>query len=76
MKESSKRLAEFFTEARKAEGLTQVEAASRIGCTVPDLSRYENGKTSPTLGRALIMCQVYGKSPNQMAQAMKVTVDS
>jgi transcriptional regulator with XRE-family HTH domain len=76
MKESTKRLGEFFARSREAKGLSQREAAARIDCSVTDLSRYENGKTSPTLGRALVMCEVYGKTPNQMAQAMNATVDS
>jgi transcriptional regulator with XRE-family HTH domain len=76
MKESTKRLGEFFAKSRKAKGWSQVKAAELIGCTVPNLSRYENGKTEPSLGRALRMCQVYGTPPIQMAQAMKVSADS
>jgi transcriptional regulator with XRE-family HTH domain len=75
MKESTKRLGEFFAKSREAKGWTQREAAARIDCSVTDLSRYENGKTSPTLERALVMCRVYGKSPNQMAQVISVTAD-
>lgn len=74
METSTTPLGRFLTEARKARGLTQVQAAARIGCTVPDLSRYENGLT-PKLERALVMCKVYGKSANQMAQAMGVAVE-
>ena len=63
-----------MAEARKAKGLSQAQAAAQIGCTVADLSRYENGLT-PKLERALTMCKVYGKSANQMARAMNVTAD-
>ena len=74
MEESTKRLGEFFAKSREAKGLSQREAAARS--TAQSLiSAVRERQNVTTLGRALIMCEVYGKSPSQMAQAMKVTAD-
>lgn len=46
--------------ARYNANLTQCQAASRIGISVPTLSRYESGKQSPKLKTLQKICEVYG----------------
>lgn len=46
--------------ARWNANLTQCQAASRIGISVPTLSSYENGKSSPKLKTLQAICKVYG----------------
>ena len=67
---SSARLGKWFAASRKESGLTQEAVATQVGCLIADLSRYENGHKSPTLFRALQICQAVGKELNEMAAAI------
>jgi transcriptional regulator with XRE-family HTH domain len=40
-------------QARIRAGLTQPQLAAMLGCTVPELSLYENGKRTPLTPRYL-----------------------
>ena len=49
-KNRPKRLAEKLLQIRKALGLSQMEMAKRIGKSYNAVSKYERGKSLPTLG--------------------------
>lgn len=46
--------------ARINAGLSQREAAKRLGINVSTLSNWENGKTSPDVDKFRKLCDVYG----------------
>ena len=52
--------------ARVNKGYTQKEAAGRIGISEETLSRYERGKTFPSLEVIKRMEEVYGVSYNEI----------
>lgn len=45
--------------ARKAEGWSQETTASRLGCSVKTVSRYELGQSMPTLVGFAMLCEVF-----------------
>jgi transcriptional regulator with XRE-family HTH domain len=45
--------------ARINAGLSQKEAAQRIGVNVATLSNWERGKTSPDVDKFKLLCAVY-----------------
>lgn len=55
--------------ARLATGWTQEEAASRLGLRQPTLSRFENGRSLPTLKQFLRLAELYGVSPASLLGA-------
>lgn len=44
---------------RKMAGLTQAEAAQKMGCTQEEISRWENGKRTPTAETLKRLAQLY-----------------
>ena len=52
--------------ARINKGLTQIEAANRIGVTVDTLANYEKGKTYPDIPVLKKIEEVYGVSYNHL----------
>lgn len=49
-----------FYNARKAAGLTQIQAAKLLGVTDATISQWENGETKPKTSRLAKVAQVYG----------------
>lgn len=48
---------------RSSRGLTQSEAARRVGVPQPNLSRWESGKVTPSLGNIYALASAYEVSP-------------
>jgi DNA-binding XRE family transcriptional regulator len=46
-------------QLRKVAGLTQGEAAAKLGVSHDTLSRWENGTTHPTAPQIVDICRVY-----------------
>lgn len=46
--------------ARVNAGLSQKDAAQKVGINVATLSNWENGKTSPDVDKFKKLCEVYG----------------
>ena len=49
-----------FKEYRKKAGLTQAEAAKKVGVTQSSISYWEKGKTTPSVESLFRMAEVYG----------------
>lgn len=49
-----------FLKARKAAGLTQIQAAQLLGVTDATISQWENGETKPKTSRLAKVAEVYG----------------
>lgn len=52
--------------ARVNKRLTQPSAAEKIGVSVQTLINWEKGRTVPTVGLALKLCEVYGVTMNDL----------
>ena len=46
--------------ARVNAGLTQKDAAARVGVSERTLNKWENGKSFPTIDRFIGLCHLYG----------------
>lgn len=55
-------LGDLLREAREAAGLTQQEAAVRIGLTQSAISRFERGERGIDLAELRVVLRAYGKS--------------
>ena len=55
-------LGEKLLELRKKEGLSQEEAAEKLGVSRQTVSKWETDQTAPELGKAKLLCQLYGVS--------------
>ena len=55
-------IGEKLTAVRKAKGLTQVQAAEKVGCTQSYLSAVENGKKAFSISFVLALIRLYGVS--------------
>lgn len=66
---SMERLGEKLRAVRLDVGLTQLEAASRLGLRQPTLSRFESGRLWPTLRQFLRLAELYGVSPASLLGA-------
>lgn len=55
-------LGDLLRQSREAAGLTQQEAAARIGLTQSAISRYERGERGIDLAELRILLRCYGKS--------------
>ena len=62
-------LGQKLRAARLDTGLTQQEAASRLGLRQPTLSRFESGRLLPTLRQFLRLAKVYRVSPASLLGA-------
>ena len=49
-----------FYKARKAAGLTQMQAAKLLGVTDATISQWENGETRPKTNRLSKVAEIYG----------------
>lgn len=54
---------------RHARGLTQREAARRLGWGADHLADLERGRNTPSLALLLALCEVLGCSPNDLLAA-------
>ena len=52
--------------ARKKAGLSQEEAAMKIGTKQKMISRYETGEVEPTIGRFRELCVLYKASADEI----------
>lgn len=57
------RFAARLRELRQAAGLTQKEAAERLGFPQAVISRWETGERSPTLKQLPAIAKIYGDIP-------------
>src|SRR5947209_11426820 len=53
-------------DARVEHGWSQQELAERIGTTVVNISRWENGATFPSPYFRQRLCEVFGKTPVEL----------
>jgi len=53
-------------DARHALGWSQQELADKVGTTFVNISRWENGKTSPTPYFRQQLCKVFDKTPAEL----------
>lgn len=60
----NKRLAERLRQAREETGLTQTEAAERVGLNQSDISKIETGDRVIDVIRFLDLAALYGKPLN------------
>ena len=59
-----------LADARKGAGLTQVQAAERIGVSDSAIAQWETGRTSPRNNKWRKIMEVYGLTPGQMFSAV------
>lgn len=55
-----------FREARELAGMSQTEAATRIGVPQPTLSRWETGKSDPNATHLVALCKLYRRSADEL----------
>lgn len=58
-----RRLGERLRQAREQAGLTQTEAALRLGVTQATISRFETGERGMELAEMLVLARFYGIAP-------------
>ncbi len=61
-----KRIAKFLKEERENSNLTQEEAAKRIGVSKSIISKWETGKSYPSLENLSKISETYGVSINEI----------
>jgi transcriptional regulator with XRE-family HTH domain len=64
--ELNERLVEAVRGARKKAGLTQVQAAAKLGCRQTFLSKIECGERRLDMVEFIIICGAYGADPCQI----------
>ena len=67
-------LSENIRSARKAYGLTQVELAQMIGVTASCVSMYESGRRIPNIQTLAIMCDMMGRSVDDLLPEVKYEI--
>lgn len=58
--------AEILTRLRKEKGLSQAEVAEELGVTRQAVSRWEAGRTFPSMEKQLALSRLYGVSPEEL----------
>jgi Zn-dependent peptidase ImmA (M78 family)/DNA-binding XRE family transcriptional regulator len=61
-------LGQRFTDARKARGLTQDDAAKQIGCSRPTLIAIEKGRRLPKPEEIVALASLYKKTVNEIVR--------
>ena len=61
-------LGQRLTDARKARGVTQDEAAKHIGCSRPTLIAIEKGSRSPKPEEIVALANLYAKTVNEIVR--------
>lgn len=57
---TGKELAQWLRDVRIKAGMSQVDAAKRLGVTRTVMSRYENGVRTPSISRLQELASLYG----------------
>ena len=65
-KENTTILSKRIKEARAAAGLSQTEAAGLIKVSRQTLNDYENGRSVPSIEKAILICEKFNTSPNYL----------
>ncbi|WP_077430494.1 helix-turn-helix transcriptional regulator [Pseudomonas sp. C9] len=69
----AKPFSERLLWARSEAGLTQKDLASKSGISLPQIVRYEAGRSKPRLGGALKLARVLGMDAYDLAPELKRT---
>ena len=64
------RMLQLLLAARKKAGLTQVEAASLLGCRQTFLSKVERGERRLDVIEFMVICRAYGADPAAIIKAL------
>ena len=68
-------LGQRLCEARKASGLTQEEAAKRLGCSRPTFIAVEKGTRRASSDEVIKLANVYGRSVHELVRSGASVVD-
>ena len=55
---------------RRRAGLTEKQAAEKLGCTIPQVSSWENGRVEPHVNRVRDFVMVYKCTADEVVQAI------
>ena len=69
------KIGKFIASCRKAQGLTQMQLAERLGITDRAVSKWETGKALPDSSIMLELCDVLKISVNDLLSGEVVTMD-
>jgi transcriptional regulator with XRE-family HTH domain len=61
-------ISENLKAARKACGMTQVDAAAHLGVANTTLSNWENDVSRPDIDSLCALCKLYGLTPNDILE--------
>lgn len=67
--ETDKVIGELIRETRICMGLSQTKLAERVGITLVQMGRYENGRTRVSLGRLADICLAMNIDPADIVTA-------
>ena len=65
-------LVKFLREARTKAGLTQVEAAKKLGCRQTFISKIECGERRIDVVEFVVMMRAYGTDPSHFLNKLKL----
>ena len=66
---------QYYAEVRKARGMSQAEAAERIGVSVPTIRRWEYGRSEPDAMYVAEMALVYQVSADALLGLKPLALD-
>ena len=66
----------FIAERRKANGLTQMQLAEKLGITDRAVSKWETGKSLPDAALMLELCEILKITVNDLLSGEVVTMDN
>lgn len=70
------KIGKFIAERRKAQNLTQMQLAEKLGITDRAVSKWENGKALPDATIMLELCGILGISVNDLLTGEVVTMEN
>ena len=70
------KIGKFIATRRKAQGLTQMQLAERLGITDRAVSKWETGKSLPDASIMLELCAILGITVNDLLCGEVVTMDN
>lgn len=70
------KIGKFIAERRKAQNLTQMQLAEKLGITDRAVSKWENGKALPDATLMLELCGILGISVNDLLTGEVVTMEN
>ena len=65
-------LVKFLREARRKAGLTQVEAAKKLGCRQTFISKIECGERRVDVVEFVVMMRAYDTDPSRLLKRLKL----